>query len=299
MSLANRAVCVASLLLCLDAGQGFAVTKANAQTKISAQTQTVSAGSASPIVPLIAHKAVYDLTLVKSSGARGVEDARGRIAFEFSGDECEGYTLNFRQVTQLSGAETGSRLSDLRTTTFEDPQAKQFRFKSNSLINAKDPTVIDGKAERQNNKIALTLTKPQKQKQDLNAEVLFPTEHLKRVLEAARREQTTFSVSVFDGSDDGKKIYDTLTIIGKKIAAGMVEGLEKAAQSEPMIKSARWPVSISYFEKGEGERTPLYVLSFDLYENGVSRNLKLDYSDFSLKGEMTQLSFLPASSCRK
>jgi hypothetical protein len=250
-------------------------------------------------VPLIAHKAVYDLSLLKSSGARGVEDARGRIAFEFTGDECEGYTLNFRQVTQISGSDTGSRVSDLRTTTFEDPQAKQFRFKSNSLINSREPTHIDGKADRLKEKIVLNLSKPQKEKRELDAGVLFPTEHLKNILERARAQETTYSVSVFDGSDDGKKTYETFTIIGKRIDAGKNEGLEKAARVEQLSHIARWPVSISYFEKGEGERVPLYVLSFDLYENGVSRNLKLDYSDFSLKGEMTQITFLPPSTCPK
>ncbi len=38
-----------------------------------------------------------------------------------------------------------------------------------------------------------------------------------------------------------------------------------------------------------GERTPIYTLSFDLYENGVSGRIKLDYGDFALAGVMTTL----------
>ena len=48
----------------------------------------------------------------------------------------------------------------------------------------------------------------------------------------------------------------------------------------------RWPVAISYFELGKKDGQPIYVLSFDLYENGVSRALKLDYGDFVLRGDM-------------
>jgi hypothetical protein len=61
----------------------------------------------------------------------------------------------------------------------------------------------------------------------------------------------------------------------------------------------RWPVAISYFEQGKKDGAPAYVLSFDLYENGVSRALKLDYGDFVLAGEMTQLDILPTKTCSK
>jgi hypothetical protein len=36
----------------------------------------------------------------------------------------------------------------------------------------------------------------------------------------------------------------------------------------------------------EGEQTPVYAMSFELYENGVSRALVLDYNDFVISGAM-------------
>ena len=50
-----------------------------------------------------------------------------------------------------------------------------------------------------------------------------------------------------------------------------------------------WPVRLSYYTEGAGERTPIYTLGFDLYENGVSGALKLDYGDFAILGDMTAL----------
>ena len=62
----------------------------------------------------------------------------------------------------------------------------------------------------------------------------------------------------------------------------------------------RWPVTISYFDptkaKG-GEETPVYSISFDLYANGVSSRIRLDYGDFTLKGEMKSLEFMPQAAC--
>ena len=52
-------------------------------------------------------------------------------------------------------------------------------------------------------------------------------------------------------------------------------------------------VRLSYFTQGEGERTPIYTLVFDLYENGVSGALTLDYGDFAIKGDMTRLDMEP------
>jgi hypothetical protein len=40
-------------------------------------------------------------------------------------------------------------------------------------------------------------------------------------------------------------------------------------------------------------------LSFQLYENGISRALRLDYGDFVLAGEMTSLELLPTPPCPK
>ena len=76
------------------------------------------AASAAP-TSLAPHRVVYDLSLAKATGTRGVENARGRIAFDFLGDNCEGYALTYRQVTVLESGEVGSKTSDMRTATFE------------------------------------------------------------------------------------------------------------------------------------------------------------------------------------
>ena len=73
---------------------------------------------------------MYDLSLAKATGTRGVENARGRIAFDFLGDNCEGYALTYRQVTVLESGEVGSKTSDMRTATFEAGDGRSFRFRT-------------------------------------------------------------------------------------------------------------------------------------------------------------------------
>src|SRR5438128_651372 len=56
-------------------------------------------------VALAPHRAIYDLKLGQSKGNRSLAAVRGRIVYDFSGSACEGYSLSFRQVTELDNGE--------------------------------------------------------------------------------------------------------------------------------------------------------------------------------------------------
>lgn len=266
---------------------------------------------AAEAVHLAPHRAVYDLSLSGSSGTRAVESARGRIVFDFSGDACKGFALQYRQVTVLESSESGSRTSDLRNTTFESGDGRSFRFRTQSDLNGKAAAPIDGNAERGDKGLDITLRQPKRGEMAVPGEVLFPAAHMRRLIEAARAGQSTVAVKVFDGSDDGRKVYDTLAVIGPQRVAAKPDAssdirppdapkpaaapVEAPLREGAMASMPHWPVTLSYFSPGEGERTPVYVLAFDLYENGVSGALRLDYGEFSLKGELSRIDLTPES----
>jgi hypothetical protein len=60
-------------------------------------------------------------------------------------------------------------------------------------------------------------------------------------------------------------------------------------------------VTISYFSSDKapesGEITPDYAIGFELYQNGISRALSLDYNDFVVTGKLTSLEFKPVKPC--
>ena len=248
---------------------------------------------------LAPHRAVYDLSLASSRGARTVESAQGRIAFDFTGDACEGWALKFRQVTVIQSAESGTKTSDLRTANFESGDGKTFRFRNDTGSGEGPAQTVDGNAERKSNALAVRLTAPKPDNATLDGEAVFPNTQMRDLIVAARAGIPTVSMKLFDGSDDGRTVYETLSVIGRKIEPGNVDGLEEAAKQEGLTKLARWPVTMSYFKPGRRDDTPIYTLGFDLYENGVSRALRLDYGDFSLKGEMTRLELLPGKGCQR
>jgi EipB-like len=260
-----------------------------------------SAESTAGPVRLVPHRAVYDLSLLRSgSGSHSVENAHGRIAFDFGGDSCNGYTLKYRQVTVLESGETGARTLDVRTATYETGDGRSIRFKTDSRLESTSDESVDGDADmRTDGSLAIHLKQPSRETLTVPGQAIFPSEHMKRLIEAARAGQTTLAVKLYDGSDDGKKVYDTLSLIGHRIEPGEPAGLEGPARQDVLVKLPRWPVTISYFTAGSGDQTPVYTISFELYDNGISRALKLDYGDFALKGELQSLEVLPYTACQQ
>jgi hypothetical protein len=255
-------------------------------------------------VILAPHRAIYDLKLSKASGSRGIQAVRGRIVYDFSGNACDGYELHFRQVSELDSGEGKNVLSDLRSTTWEDGEAKRFRFSSENVLNDKQTDTVDGSAERNVTAVAVDLTKPKSRKFTVPVNAVFPTEHMRRVILAAREGKSVLEFPVYDGSETGEKLYNTLTIIGRAIGPGQKPVTDAGSKIPELAKLTRWPVTISYFEqkdeKGEqtGEQTPVYAITFELYENGISRALILDYNDFTISGEMSSLEMKKQKACK-
>jgi hypothetical protein len=254
---------------------------------------------ATPKIVLVPHRAVYELSLLSSQGVNGVDEARGRLVFEITGAACEGYATNFRQVTQLSGSENGEdRGFDVRSTSFEAGDGSLLRF-TNDAVRGDKTDHTEGKAQATADGVEITVQKPGPARLVAPAETLFPNAHIKRLVQEAMGGNKLFSAKIFDGSDAGNKVYDTLAVIGAPVSAEGAERAEPAAKAEQLKGHESWPVTLSYFEPGAGEREPAYVMSFVLYDNGVSRALKLNYGDFSLKGELKSIEFLNSPSCDK
>ena len=279
-------------------GKTFVAPAVCAVALASAAALVSRAHAVTPGSELASHRAVYELSLAQSHGSSTVS-ARGRILYDFAGSVCEGYKLEFRQVSELDNGEGKVTLSDLRSNTWEDGDAKNFQFKSENYMNNRIVDAVDGAAVRQADNIAVTLIKPQNTKLSLDHAIVFPTEHVRRIIEAARAGKTILEFPVYDGSEKGEKIYNTLTVIGRAIPPTDRVPTDAAAGQPALAGLVRWPVTVSYFDRASntGEQTPVYAITFELYENGISRALLLDYNDFAISGELKSLEIKDTKPC--
>jgi hypothetical protein len=250
-----------------------------------------SALAAAPAVsaPFLApHRAVYDLALDKASDRSGITGLSGRMVYEFNGSACEGYTVTFRFVTRIDTGDS-TRLTDQQTTTFEDGDGKTFSFVTKSFVDRNLDREVKGTATRDSSGLTVDIEKPEQEVVDLG-QTQFPTQHLIELLGKAEKGESFYETNLFDGSEDADKVMTTTVVIGKP------ENAEKNDPELPALaglqKDAYWPVDIAYFDEtqGSGEELPEYRISFKMHENGLTRDLMMDYGDFSMKGKLVNLS---------
>lgn len=248
-------------------------------------------------VSLVAHRAVYDISLVEAKDAAAISDVSGRMVFELTGSECDGYAVQYRFVTRLGEKNGTSAVTDFRVTTFEEADGSSFSFASSNFVNNNKVDEVRGVANRKNDEIAVGLTIPESEDLTFPGSVVFPSQQFEKLISAAMSGQKIVQHLVFDGSEKGQEVFDATSLIG---AQGELSVAEKGGplSVEEIVKSPFWPVTISYFDQGStGELLPNYVTSFDMHDNGISRNITMDYGDMILKAELTQLDVLEADLC--
>ena len=253
--------------------------------------------AASKLVP---HRAIYEMTLDETRSASGITGIDGRMVFEFSGSPCDGYSLNMRMVTQMTDSQGHTNLTDLRSSTWEQGDGKKFRFQSAQYLNDKLGDVTMGRATRDAPKdpIEVMLSQPSRAELNLGGPVFFPTQHSIALIKKALAGQTVFQARIYDGSEKGRKVYETTAFIGSVVKPGAdAATLEEPAKDNRLGELPSWPVSIGYFEGTGGDLTPSYQIDFRLYENGVSRQLLIDYGDFSINGTLSSLEYLKVKEC--
>ena len=254
-----------------------------------------SAGQRPVMAP---HRAFYELSLLKTSGeASAPVSASGRIAYDFTGSACEGYTTTFRQATEMSSPEGEGVSTSMRSTSFESADHSTLTFRLETGSARRTPDIVEGSASRSGDgSLSIDLRRPAVMKTDTDHDALFPTDMMIRSIEAAHAGQITLATKLYDGSNEGDKVFYTLSVIGRPSAAALSDPTRDAPAMRDM---RRWPVTVSYFDIGKADAPPAYLLSFQMWENGVSSDLVLDYGSFQLKGVLTKLEMLPHGECRK
>jgi len=262
---------------------------------LAALSMTFSASGAMASQLLAPHRAVYDIELDNAADSTGITALSGRMVYEFAGTPCDGYTVKFRYVTRIDTSED-SRLTDQQSTTFENGDGKVFTFANKSFVNESLDKEVRGTARVEHDgKTVVELKKPTEQKIDIG-KVLFPTRHMIDLIKRAKEGQSFYETTLFDGSDDADRAMTTTVVIAKQMPASKGGGDIDAMGS--LKNEPFWPVSMAYFDPQDeegGEPTPAYRINFKLYENGITRDLVMDYGDFSMKGHLVDLSLLDST----
>lgn len=256
---------------------------------LAASAPAGAAGPA-PAIEVAPHRAVYSMTLAAAKNSSGVISARGALSFEW-GDSCDGWTIEQRYKLQLVFAQDVEVEIATNYITWESKDGTAYRFKVRKTKNGKPEEEVSGSAELDGAKGgSAEFTLPARNAMKLPAGTIFPTQHTFLLLERARAGDRMVPRVVFDGATaEGASLVSAL--IGRALPA-------PEAAADALLNRPGWAMRMAYFGIDKADTAePDYEIGMDLQDNGVARGIRLDYSDFSIKGTLEKLEPLAKPPC--
>lgn len=253
----------------------------------------LGATGASARVDLLSHRAVYRLSLADADRSIGVTSIDGGLVLEWRAS-CEGSISNQR-IGFVAGLGDGPGfVYDVRFSSWESPDGTQLRFSVRSFDDGELVEAYRGEAalDAAGGGGRATFVSPADETLELPRGTLFPTEHMRRLIESAERGDVVISHDLFDGSG-----LEGLSRVTAVIGRSEVAERPSPDDAEGTGAARTWPVSLAYHPEAGVDDMPSFEISFDLTERGVLHDLVLDYGDFALKAEMEQLETFPEPVC--
>ncbi len=204
---------------------------------------------------LASHRAVYDLKLAQY--ARQEADERGAAA-AFStisrAARARATRCNSGRCRELDSGEGKVSLSDLRATTWEEGSGEAVALPFAELPRRALRDAVDGQAERREQRHGVKLTQPYDKSFDYSVEVVFPTEHVRRIIAAAREGKTVLRGCGLRRLRERREDLRHAHRHRQRDRAGRARAEATLPASRHSRWSlTRWPVTISYFDKEQGE----------------------------------------------
>jgi hypothetical protein len=250
---------------------------------------------------LAAHRAFYALEATKLDAGSGYSSIDGKLAYELTGNVCDGYSVSFRIVNNYVQTEKSPQLIDTQLATWESGDGLEMNFRQKQYLNSslQSEQKLDVKRSKTGSEAKGVMTAPKDLEYTVPGEAVFPSTHLLRLIGDAEKGLNHDVSLVYDGSDDDKT-FKAVTFIGKKREPGTFAPDAGNPETAALKGLASWPMSVSYYSlEKDASDTPVYQSSFNVYENGIATELLLDYGSYALKGQLTKLELLTSGTCNK
>lgn len=253
------------------------------------------AADAGPAAPgaehMLAHRAAYQLTLDKVRANSNVATANGVMLYEV-GDACEGWTTRQRFTLTLNDRDGQEVETSSDYSTYETKDGRSIRFSLTQTSQGAVSQRVAGEATVGPDGGTVQYTSPEQKEERLPPGTLLPTVHTIRVLAEARAGRRLLVAPLFDGTTaDGAQ--DSTTAISPWLAP---QPIERFPVLSP-LGSAR--VRVAFFDRnaaqGGGAGAPNYEVGLRYFENGVAAELKMDFGEFAVNGQLMELAMLPGN----
>ncbi len=238
------------------------------------------------------HRALYEMTLGSARNDSGVVDARGTMAYEW-GETCDGWTVEQRYRLKMRYAE--ARDVDIASSlvTWESKDGSRYRFNQKQTRNGEVDQEVRGEAklEGPGKGGVVEFSKPDQQTMQLEPGVLFPSAHTILLIDKAKAGETLVSRQVFDGSAEENAVQVS-AVIGPKVTPSSAD-----AKPSPLLQRPGWRMRLAFFPADPNAERPDYELGMRLLDNGISRDMVIDYGEYSIRARLDDIEPMPKPNC--
>jgi hypothetical protein len=245
-----------------------------------------------PAVQITSHRALYTMTLAGSKTDSGVTGAQGTMGYQW-GESCDGWTVEQRYKLTISYAESQDVNIVSNFVTWESKDGLHYRFNQKETRNGTVDEEIRGSAQLDGPGKGGTITfeKPKPQTMPLPAGALFPSAHTILLIQKAQAGDNFLSRQVFDGATvDGAVLVSA--VIGAKVESNPSDPVK-----DPILQRPGYRVRLAFFPADTNAEKPDYELGMLLLDNGISRDMSIDYGDYTIKAKLVSIESLGKPHC--
>jgi len=245
------------------------------------------------------HRALYSMSLATAKQNSGIVGASGSMVFEW-GETCDGWTVEQRYKLRMQHAAAGSGDGEVEIVsnfvTWEAKDGLRYRFYQKKLRNGAPDGETRGEArlDGASKGGAVEFTKPNANTLTLAPGVIFPTAHTLLLIARAASGEQFVAQPVFDGASD-ENAAEVSAVIGGAQSAD--SGAAEEAVKNTLLARPSWRMRLAFFPADSGNDKPDYELGMRLLDNGVSRDMVLDYGEFAIKAKLDEIEALPKPRC--
>ena len=246
-------------------------------------------GGAAEIMP---HRALYTMSLARAGGDAGVTGASGTMAYQW-GETCDGWTVEQRYRLKMGYADSQDVNIASSFVTWESKDGLRYRFNQKETRNGQENDEIRGTAQLDGpgEGGSAVFEKPEGKSFKLPKGALFPSAHTIMLIDKAKAGENFISKQVFDGATvDGSVLVSA--VIGPKI-----EPDAESAKKSPLLNHPGWRVRLAFFPADTKAEEPDYELGMLLLDNGVSRDMVIDYGDYAIRAKLDDIEALSKPHC--
>jgi hypothetical protein len=235
--------------------------------------------------PLLAHKALYTLTLDHTAG-NDVIAARGTMGYEVT-DACDGWAVRQRLRMTITNSDGQDIEMASDYATWESKDGLKFRYHMRQTTDTAVTSQTDGEAllPKAGSAGEAHYTSPHDSTSALPAGTVFPMAHTAAIIAAARDKKHFVTLPLFDGTDETGVEDSFIVVLDWK--PPMPVGWPALAS----LPSTR--VNIAFFDHTPTAVTPSYEVAMRYWENGVADDMKMNFGDFVMLAKMTEFAPQP------